>query len=154
MTVNTTALVSMSFGKVRHPNASATKECRVNLGAMRAPALQAKKVDSSRRMEAVRTRSGYRGQAKHGSLVMAKKQGGGKLLPLPFTTLGELVAHWLEAKVYCSCCYEHCPIDAAAEQLRLKVMRVDDGLAFLRPKAYPNSHRNTVCGSARVVPST
>ena len=40
---------------------------------------------------------------------MAKKQGGGKLLPLPFTTLGELVAHWLEAKVYCSCCYEHCP---------------------------------------------
>jgi hypothetical protein len=36
----------------------------------------------------------------------------------------------------------------------LKLMRVDDSLAFLRPKAYPNSHRNTVCGSARVVPST
>ena len=28
----------------------------------------------------------------------------------------------------------------------LKVMRVDDSLAFVRPKAYPNSQRNTVRG--------
>ena len=30
---------------------------------------------------------------------MAKKQGGGKLLPLPFTTFGEAAAHGFEASV-------------------------------------------------------
>jgi hypothetical protein len=68
-------------------------------------------------MEAVRTLSGDRVRAKHGSLVMAKKQGGGKLLPLPFTTFGEIAALGLKATVYCSRCYEHRPIDPAAEHL-------------------------------------
>ena len=49
---------------------------------------------------------------------MAKKQGGGKLLPQPFTTFGEAVALGFEASVYCSRCYEHRPIDPAAEHLR------------------------------------
>ena len=33
---------------------------------------------------------------------MAKKQGGGKLHPLPFTTFGEIAALGLKATVYCS----------------------------------------------------
>jgi hypothetical protein len=49
---------------------------------------------------------------------MAKKQGGGKLLPLPFTTFGEIAALGLKATVYCSRCYQHRPIDPAAEHLR------------------------------------
>ena len=40
---------------------------------------------------------------------MAKKQGGGKLLPLPFTTFGELAALGLNAAVYCSRCYQAPP---------------------------------------------
>jgi len=31
---------------------------------------------------------------------MAKAEGGGRLLPLPFTTFGELAALWLKAAVY------------------------------------------------------
>jgi len=49
---------------------------------------------------------------------MAKRQGGGKLLPLPFTTFGEALALGFEASVYCSRCYEHRPIEPAAEHLR------------------------------------
>ena len=40
------------------------------------------------------------------------------LRPLPFTTFGELVALEFKAKIYCSRCYEHRPIDANAEHLR------------------------------------
>ena len=49
---------------------------------------------------------------------MAKKQGGGKLLSLPFTAFGELSALGLEATVYCPCCYEHRSIDPTADHLR------------------------------------
>jgi hypothetical protein len=49
---------------------------------------------------------------------MAKKQGGGKLLPLPFTTFGAIAALDLKATVYCSRCYQHRPINPAAEHLR------------------------------------
>jgi hypothetical protein len=49
---------------------------------------------------------------------MAKKRGGGKLLPLPFTTFGEIAALGLKASVYCSRCYAHRPIDPAAGNLR------------------------------------
>jgi hypothetical protein len=49
---------------------------------------------------------------------MAKKQGDGKLLRLPFTTFGEIPALGLKAKIYCSRCYEHRSIDLAAEHLR------------------------------------
>jgi hypothetical protein len=37
---------------------------------------------------------------------------------LPFTTFGEMAALALKAAVYCSRCYEHRPIDPAAEHLR------------------------------------
>ena len=40
-------------------------------------------------------------------LGTAKRQGGGRLVPLPFTTFGELAAIDLKATVYCSRCYEH-----------------------------------------------
>jgi hypothetical protein len=46
---------------------------------------------------------------------MAKKQGGDKLLVLPFTTFGELAALGLKATVCCSGCYEHRAIDPAAD---------------------------------------
>ena len=49
---------------------------------------------------------------------MAKKQGGGKRLPLPFTTFGELAARGFKATIYCSRCYEHRPIDLAASTRR------------------------------------
>jgi len=49
---------------------------------------------------------------------MAKKQGGDKLLGLPFTTFGELAAPGLKATVCCSGCYEHRAIDPAADHLR------------------------------------
>ena len=49
---------------------------------------------------------------------MAKEQGGGKLLPLPFVTFSEIAALRLKASIYCSGCYEHCPIDPTAEHLR------------------------------------
>jgi hypothetical protein len=69
-------------------------------------------------MEAVRTPSGTGVRAKHRSLVFAKKRGGGKLLPLPFTTFSEIVALGFKARVYCPSCYEHRPIDTLAENLR------------------------------------
>ena len=49
---------------------------------------------------------------------MAKAKGGGKLHPLPFTTFGQIAALQLKATVYCPRCYEHRPIDPAAEYLR------------------------------------
>ena len=49
---------------------------------------------------------------------MAKKQGGGKLYPLPFTTFGESASLDLKATVYCSRCFQHRPIDPDAEHLR------------------------------------
>jgi hypothetical protein len=49
---------------------------------------------------------------------MEKKQGRGKLLPLPFATFGEMAALDLKATVYCSRCYQHRPIGPATEQLR------------------------------------
>jgi len=38
------------------------------------------------------------------------------LHPLPFTTFGEIAALRLKTRVYCSACYEHRPIDPAAER--------------------------------------
>ena len=49
---------------------------------------------------------------------MAKIQGGGRLYPLPFTTFSEIAALDLKATVYCSRCFQHRPIDPAAEHLR------------------------------------
>jgi hypothetical protein len=49
---------------------------------------------------------------------MGKKQGGGKLLPLPLTTFGELAALEFRAEIYGSHCYEHRLIDPTAEHLR------------------------------------
>ena len=40
------------------------------------------------------------------------------LHPLPFATFAELAARGFKATVYCSRCYEHRPIDLAAEHLR------------------------------------
>ncbi len=71
---------------------------------------------------------------------MAKKRGGGKLLPLPFTTFGELAAHGLKAKVYCSSCYEHRPIDATAGQLRHRCF------ATIRFRCTRIRHTGAVCG--------
>jgi hypothetical protein len=51
---------------------------------------------------------------------MAKKQGGGELLPLPFTTFGELEPLGLKATVYCAGCYGHRSIDPTAEHLRAR----------------------------------
>src|ERR1700716_529562 len=99
------------------------------------------KVDSARRMEAVWTRSGIGGRAKHGSLVMAKAKGGGKLHPLPFTMFGEIAALGLRARVYCSRCYEHRPIDPAAEHLR------DRCFATTRFRCTQIRYTGNVCGS-------
>ena len=49
---------------------------------------------------------------------MAKRQGGGKLHPLPFKTFSEIAALGFKARVYCSRCYEHRAIDPVAEYLR------------------------------------
>ena len=59
----------------RHADPQRSQHCR-------------QKVDSARHMEAVRTPSWTGVRAKHGSLVIAKAKGGGRLLPLPFTTFG------------------------------------------------------------------
>jgi hypothetical protein len=40
------------------------------------------------------------------------------LHPLPFATFGELAGLTLKAKVYCSRCHDHRPIDPSAEHLR------------------------------------
>jgi len=58
------------------------------------------KVDPAHHIEAVRTPSGTGVRAKHGSLVMAKAKGGGKLHPLPFTTFGEIAALGLKATLF------------------------------------------------------
>jgi hypothetical protein len=71
---------------------------------------------------------------------MAKKQGGGKLLPLPFTTFGEIAALDLKATVYCSRCFQHRPIDPAAEHLR------DRCLATTRFRCCEIRYTGGVCG--------
>ena len=73
---------------------------------------------------------------------MAKKQGGGRLLPLPFTTFGELEALGLKAAVYCSRCYEHRPIDPAADHLR------DRCFATTRFRCTKIRYTDNVCGCA------
>ena len=73
---------------------------------------------------------------------MAKKQGGGKQHPLPFTTFGELEALGLKARVYCSRCYEHRPIDPAADHLR------DRCFATTRFRCTKIRYTGNVCGCA------
>ena len=73
---------------------------------------------------------------------MAKKESGGKLLPLPFTTFGELEALGLKATVYCSRCYEHRPIDPAADHLR------DRCFATTRFRCTKIRYTGNVCGCA------
>src|SRR5258707_12491831 len=72
-------------------------------------------------MEAVRTRSGIGVRAKHGSLVMAKAKGGGKLHRLPFTTFGEIAALGFEIEVHCSSCYRQTKVDPADRRLSYRV---------------------------------
>jgi hypothetical protein len=71
---------------------------------------------------------------------MTKRQGGGKLLPLPFTTFGEIAAFGLKATVYCPGCYEHRPIDPTAEHLR------DHGFATARFRCTQIRYTGAVCG--------
>jgi hypothetical protein len=71
---------------------------------------------------------------------MAKTQGGGKLLPLPFTTFGETAALGLKATVYCSRCYQHRPIDPAADLLR------DRCFATTRFRCCEIRYTGDVCG--------
>jgi hypothetical protein len=71
---------------------------------------------------------------------MAKKQGGGKLLPLPFTTFGEIGTLCLKATVYCSRCFQHRPIDPAAEHLR------DRCFATTRFRCCEVRYTGDVCG--------
>jgi hypothetical protein len=81
---------------------------------------------------------------------MAKKQGGGRLLPLPFTTFGELEALGLKATVYCSRCYEHRPIDPATDHLR------DRCFATTRFRCTKIRYTGNVCGcvgSVEIEPS-
>jgi hypothetical protein len=49
---------------------------------------------------------------------MAKKQGGGKLHPLPFATFGEIAALGLKLKVHCSSCSRDVELDPMDERLR------------------------------------
>src|SRR5258708_20255128 len=72
-------------------------------------------------MEAVRTPSGTGVRAKHGSLVMAKAKGGGKLHRLPFTTFGEIAALGFEIEVHCSSCYRQTKVDPANRRLNDRV---------------------------------
>jgi hypothetical protein len=71
---------------------------------------------------------------------MAKKQGGGKLLPLPLTTFGEIAALGLRATAYCARCYEHSPIDLTAEHLR------DRCFATTRFRCTKIRYTGAVCG--------
>ena len=71
---------------------------------------------------------------------MAKKQGGGKLLPLPLRTFGEIAALGLKALVYCPSCYEHRPIDPTAEHLR------EQCFATARFRCTKIRYTGTVCG--------
>jgi hypothetical protein len=73
---------------------------------------------------------------------MATKQGGGKLLPLPFRTFGELAALGFKATVYCCACYEHRFIDPAAEHLR------DRCFATTRFRCTKIRYTGNVCGCA------
>jgi hypothetical protein len=82
---------------------------------------------------------------------MAKKQSGGKLLPLPITTFGEIAALGLGATVYCARCYEHRPIDLTAEHLR------DRCFATTRFHCTKTRYTGDVCGcpgSVEVEPCT
>ena len=63
------------------------------------------------------------------------------LHPLPFTTFGELAALGFKATVYCSSCYEHRPIDPAAEHLR------DRCFAMTRFRCTKIRYTGNVCGS-------
>ena len=81
---------------------------------------------------------------------MAKKHGGGKLHPLPVTTFGEIAALELKAKIYCSRCYEHRPIDATAEHVR------DRCFATTRFRCTKIRYTGAVCGclgSVEIEPS-
>jgi hypothetical protein len=71
---------------------------------------------------------------------MAKEQGGGKLLPLPFVTFSEIAALGLKASIYCSGCYEHRPIDPTAEHLR------DRCFARARFRCTKLRYTGAVCG--------
>jgi hypothetical protein len=64
------------------------------------------------------------------------------LHPLPFTTFGEVAALSLKAKVYCPRCYEHRPIDQAAEHLR------DRCFATTRFRCTKIRYTGDVCGCA------
>jgi hypothetical protein len=64
------------------------------------------------------------------------------LFPLPFTTFGELTALGLKATVYCSACYEHRPINPAAEHLR------DHCFATTRFRCTETRYTGNVCGCA------
>jgi hypothetical protein len=72
---------------------------------------------------------------------MAKRQGAGRLLPLAFTTFGGIAALGFKATVYCSRCYEHRPIDPAAEHLR------DRCFATTRFRCTKIRYTGNVCGS-------
>jgi len=73
---------------------------------------------------------------------MAKRHGGGKLLPLPFTTFSEIVALGLKARVYCPSCYEHRPIDTLAENLSERCF------ATTRFRCTKIRYTGNVCGCA------
>ena len=81
---------------------------------------------------------------------MAQKQGGGRLVPLPFTTFGEIGTLDLSATVYCSRCYEQRPIETTAEHLR------DRCFATTRFRCTKIRYTGDVCGcpgSVAVQPS-
>ena len=71
---------------------------------------------------------------------MAKAKGGGKLLPLPFTTFREIAPLGLEAAVYCSRCYETRRIDPVSELLR------DRCFATTRFRCTKVRYTGEVCG--------
>jgi hypothetical protein len=79
-------------------------------------------------------------QLANQELVMAKEQGGGRLHRLPFTTFGEIAALDLKATVYCSRCFQHRPIDPAAEHLR------DRCFATTRFRCCEIRYTGDVCG--------
>jgi hypothetical protein len=57
------------------------------------------------------------------------------LHPLPFTTFGQIIALGLNAKVYCSHCYEHRSIAVAEMLLRDLLAVVGDQRCADRPAA-------------------
>jgi hypothetical protein len=62
------------------------------------------------------------------------------LHPLPFTTFGELVALEFKAKIYCSRCYEHRPVNQTAVHLR------DRCFATTRFRCTKIRYTGAVCG--------